>query len=328
MSPLRRMRSLLAKLLLRIFPFLALGLILLRLYPRDLLPGLAGIYYLTPTPVIAAVFLFPAFLHALWKRRRRPLVLYGLAGLLLAAWPFRGVLFPPPAVESPGEGRRVVFWTPDHYNFTTVDEAFAYLRGLDADIIGLVEGSVDIGRQRRCANELFPNYTMELLDYSMLVFHRGRTLERSFTFVGDGRGALSTVEIALPDTGQRLRVALYDQVSNPFLHRGDSLRETVRILMEKPELPTLLMGDFNLPKSSLLLRPVREHFEATRPRGRVGLPHTYPRFLPLVTIDQVWTRGDFTLHHARILDTTLSWHRPIVLNLSLHGTSGKARKPR
>jgi hypothetical protein len=322
------MRSLLAKLLLRIFPFLALGLVLLRIYPRDLLPGLAGIYYLTPTPLIAAVFLFPAFLHALWQRRTRPLVLYGLGSVLLAAWPFRGVLFPPPEVDLPADSRKVVFWTPDHYQFTSVDEGFAYLRGFDADIIGLVEGSVDIGRQRWRASELFPNYTMELLDYSMLVFHRGRTLERSFTFVGDGRGALSTVEFALPDTGQPLRIALYDQVSNPFLHRKDSLREAVRILMEKPDLPTLLMGDFNLPKSSLLLRPVREHFQATQPRGRLGLPHTYPRFLPLVTIDQVWTRGNFTLHDARILDTTLSWHRPIVLNLSLHGTSGRARKPR
>ena len=221
---MRPIRSIFANLLLRIFPFLAVALVLLRIYPRDLIPGLAGIYYLSPTPVIAAL-LFPAFLHALRKLRWRPLMLYGSAGVLLAAWPFRGVLSPPEPTEPPTEARKVVFWTPDHYHYTTVDEGFAYLRGLDADIIGLVEGSVDIGRQRWRASELFPHYTMELLDYSMLVFHRGRTLERSFTFVGDGRGALSTVVIELPGNRQRLRVALYDQVSNPFLHRRKSLRE-------------------------------------------------------------------------------------------------------
>ncbi len=322
MSLSRRFRTTSAKLLFRVFPCLALGLVLLRVYPRDLIPGLAGIYYLTPTPVIS-LFLLPAFFRALQQRHPRPAALFAIAGLLLAVWPFRGALFPRGPVDLPLEKeRRIVFWTPDHYHYTTVDEAFAFLRDLQPDVIGMVEGNVDIGRQKRVHGELFSNYTMELLDYAMIVLHRGRTIERGFTVVGKGRAALSTVTIEFPESAEPVRIALYDQNSNPFLHRKDSLREAVALLMEEPDLPTLLMGDFNLPKSSLLLRPVRKSFRPTDPRGPEGLPHTYPRFLPLVPIDQVWTRGGFTVHDARLLSTDLGWHRPIVLDLTLPDPDG------
>lgn len=298
---------------------IAFFLLLLHLWPGDRFPLLAPVYYLSPLPFIGLLFL-PGLVQQLRRRRWLAALLLALLTLAPALWHYRMLLAPAPSPaplpDATGEAQplRIVFWTPDHYEFSDLEEAFFFLADFNADVIGLVEGNVDFGRQKVLAREYFPHQQMELLDHGMLLIHSGELLHREIHRVDGGRGALQRCTLRL--RGREWQLALYDQDSNPFYSRGPSLREVAGLLPDR-SVPLLLMGDFNLPHSAPSLSPLRQRLRPVFPELRGQNPYTWPAAFPFLAIDQVWYSPHFQPAEVHLLSTPLARHRLIRMSMVL-----------
>lgn len=296
-----------------------LGLLLLMLHftISDRFAWLALIYLLTPFPIIGVLFL-PYALQRWCAGLKRTAVVLTLVAGAIPTWHFIR-----PALTSEvlhlnaasSESLKVVFWTPDHLEFTTVDEVFAYLATFDADIIAMVEGNVDHGRQKARAAELFPDYRMELLPMAMLLLHRGEVLEQTYHTVGNDSGFLNLCILKI--NGRELVVGIYDQVSNPLRRRTPAIREVRDLLAPFADGELLLMGDFNVPRTAYsvnqlgdILQPAFSCFENIN-------PYTWPEAFPFLAIDQVWFSDALSIRDARVVDTGLANHRLLSFQLPL-----------
>ncbi len=87
-------------------------------------------------------------------------------------------------------------------------------------------------------------------------------------------------------------------------------------------LPTLVVGDFNDWRNALARGPFAEHeFEqVTGPPSRF---RSFPAFLPMLSLDKAFTRGDITVDGVRLVRTKLtrraSDHLPLVIDFHLNG---------
>jgi endonuclease/exonuclease/phosphatase family metal-dependent hydrolase len=92
--------------------------------------------------------------------------------------------------------------------------------------------------------------------------------------------------------------------------------------LSSAHLPTLVAGDFNDWRNMLSQGPFAEHdFEqVTSPPSRF---RSFPAFLPLLSLDKAFFRGDITIRGARIVRSRLSHrasdHLPLVIDFHLSG---------
>jgi hypothetical protein len=307
-------------------PATILGFLLLLLHflLGDRVAGLAVVYYLTPLPLIGLLFL-PLLFRSIRRKKALPAIAAALLALAPAALHFKPLYFPRTTIESPAgkERLKVVFWTPDNYGATTVDEGFLYLSGLDFDIIALVEGNVDHGRQEALAKVHFPHHTMELLDHGMLLIHNGKLLDRSSRFVDGNRGGLQ--QCSLEWKGHTLALALYDQDSSPFYSRKASLQELSHHLLQV-EGPLLLMGDFNLPHTAPSLNSLDRFLDPIFPHVDQGSPFTWPEPAPFMAIDQVWFTWELQPVDVAVQRTGLAQHRLLRMEFGIAPAADPAAK--
>jgi endonuclease/exonuclease/phosphatase family metal-dependent hydrolase len=103
--------------------------------------------------------------------------------------------------------------------------------------------------------------------------------------------------------------------------------QAVRLLLHSrflssAHLPTLIVGDFNDWGNALALGPFAAHdFEQlTGPPSRF---RSFPAFLPMLSLDKAFTRGDIAVHEVRVVRTRLarraSDHLPLVIDFHLNG---------
>lgn len=300
---------------IRLVTGIGTALLLLHLLIGDRWAPLAPLYYLSPFPLIGLLFL-PGLFRQFHRRRWPRAGLFLFLCLAPACWQYRALLLPHPPVApaASAQSLRVLFWTPDHYAYTSLPEAFAWMASLDADVIALVEGNVDFGRQKTLAKTHFPHQSMQLLDHGMLLIHSGEFLHRAFHFVDKQRGALQLCRLRI--RGHELHIALYDQNSNPLYSRAPSLRQLHQRL-PAPEVPVLLLGDFNLPHNAPSLAPLRRSLAPVFPHVNEGLPYTWPDSLPFLAIDQVWFSPHFQPLDVAVLPTSMARHRPILMNFTI-----------
>jgi endonuclease/exonuclease/phosphatase (EEP) superfamily protein YafD len=293
------------------------ALVLLHLTVKDAFALLSPVYLVTPMPLPGLLFLPTAVIDVY----RRQHTWAAVAWLLIVLCCFQFIApqrwlvsttVPPEASAQ----LKVVLWTPDNMQFTTVDDAFALLATYDADIIGLIEANVDHGRQLARRRELLPDHRMEMLPHGMLLLHRGECIVQSYHTFDNQRGGLNLCTLHIH--GRTLTVALYDQDSNPLLSRRrsiNSLRATLREL-ESPNI--LLMGDFNAPHSAASVSQLERDLDPLFPHIQAFNPHTWPAFLPLVSIDQVWLSRTITANAVKIQTTGQATHKLLVFDAYVH----------
>jgi endonuclease/exonuclease/phosphatase family metal-dependent hydrolase len=80
--------------------------------------------------------------------------------------------------------------------------------------------------------------------------------------------------------------------------------------------PTLLFGDLNAPPDSEELQPLLQRMRDPW-LGMDNPGHTYPASAPTRRIDYILVSDHFRVRHARVLDSTASDHRPVVVELAL-----------
>lgn len=291
------------------------GLLLLHVTVRDAVRWLSPLYFLTPFFAIGILFV-PAALESLYRRNFRLGLLLCLIAAFFPFWHFSAPVrwfteAPTPHPDS--VPLRVFFWTADHYEFTSVDEAFQFYAASDADIIAVIEGNVDFGRQKWRASEWMPDYRLELLPEAILLLHRGKLHNVQNVYFDNRNGFVALCDIEL--RGKRFYLALYDQRSNPLVSRVAAIRQLGEMLRPLAPQPVLLMGDFNSPHNAYGVGQLRSILRPLFPQFRQGNPYTWPELFPFVALDQVWFSDALSITDPRLHSTGKAHHRLITFTL-------------
>ena len=284
---------------------------LVRVSVQDALAVTAPIYYALP-PVVASLPLFLSSLLLLKNARLWPsfgcLVVALATGSLAFTQQYRGK---PCAAEF--TALRVLVWNVGHARKGWAPIA-ATIQQIDADLVGLIE----VGREDRVRHHLgekqFGEYQIYLPGGGLALLAKVPILEAKFYRFGR-RSRAATVQVDYK--GNLISVVLTDIESNPFVERAPLLKNPLLFAASAPNLPTIIMGDFNTPRDSVWFQPFRRAFRHAFEEAGVGWAPTWPTFFPVIDTDHVWVSSAFKPQCAKTVWVRHSDHLPLVTELAL-----------
>lgn len=275
---------------------------------RDRFDGLSIIYYTTPWPVIATGLASFAF-RALQIRRNRSAGLYIIfAALAGFAWFRTSWYFAPPSSAAPDF--RVLLWNVRN-NEADFDAIAARIREFSPDAVALAEAgnhrsSIDFWRAA------FPEYTVDRLPQQMLTMSR-KNLQRQKSGVlapGSFFGA-HTTEIG----NREVMIVQADIDARPLRSRRQAIEELTTYIREYTGKPLILLGDFNTPRQSWHLDPMRRMLKHAFETRGAGLADTWPIPLTVLSLDQVWVSPELEVVSCTQGWSLMSDHRPVFVEL-------------
>lgn len=283
---------------------------ILRLSLRDLIPAFALLFYATPPPVLAVLSLVAA---GLWARRRkwRHTGACVLAAVACVFWWDQTAWFtndPIPAKST----LRVLFWNI-HRGKAGFERVADAVREADADVIGLVEADAYKGKTGPFWKKRFAEYDVCGPYKGILFMVRGGTIEEIVTTqLGGGYSRSFLVKLA----GKQRRFLVVDIKSYLFRARNRPITRLTRDMLRYANEPTVIMGDFSVPIESALLDPLRRFLHnAFETRGR-GSSGTWPGWLGLLSLDQVWVTPFVQVCKCEIVRSPLSDHRMVIVEIA------------
>jgi endonuclease/exonuclease/phosphatase (EEP) superfamily protein YafD len=294
--------------LLRLPSALALlvGLVL-HLTVADNAGVLRAVFYGTPLPVMAAGWLILSL--AFDKQRASGMTCMMLGALCAAWWPMQAYRFAGPQ-DSGAPILKVLSWNMAHENLPSADLQ-TLVETFKPDIAGLVE----VGARHSDPNPLLsappPGYAVQKFDHAMAIVVRG-SVRLVHQEIIDNVSKFAFAEAVVD--GVTWRVFIVDGVSNPLVSRAEVL---ARVLEEARGHPhTIVLGDFNTPVESALFDPWRAEFHHAFNEAGRGLRETWPRWVPVLTIDHIWSSQDAPPQHAQKRWLESSDHAALLAELS------------
>jgi endonuclease/exonuclease/phosphatase family metal-dependent hydrolase len=282
----------------------------------DTVRGFDLLYYVLPL-VITGALLLPAGL--LWLRtgsRGLGFACLACGALLIGTWIALDHVRNP--CETGDDDLRLVLW-----NVARGDggwEAIAdELAGEPADLIGLVEAYLDREQGPEFWRERFPEHRLVRLRGGLVLLVRGEVLDiRMLVFGNRSRWGVADLRVR----GRPLRVVLVDLEADPLSPRGPLLEEIVSVAKEGRTWPQVVMGDFNTPIDATRLDELRESFDEAFEAAGTGLRGTWPRYLPLFKLDQIWVAQEISVACATKRFSKLSDHALLNVRLGEWGAGG------
>ena len=257
--------------------------VLLHLTVRDRIIGLSLLFYATPWLVITAGAA-AAGLFWRWKKRRVLAAAFALlTGAAFTVW-LRSSWQHHPRPAARGE-LRVVHWNVSR-PARGLPAIAAWLRAQDADVITLAEGH---SRRRSTLAQWqaeMPGY--ETLEFTgeMTCLIRGRIVAREDReFSPDAYCALIRAEVR----GHPLTILQVDVAPSTRRPHARAFAELTALIRPHLGENLLVLGDFNAPRESAFLTPFRTELTQAFESAGNGLAETWPTFLPVLSLDQIWT---------------------------------------
>jgi endonuclease/exonuclease/phosphatase (EEP) superfamily protein YafD len=300
-----------AFLLLTVCPLAVLILAtLIRLTVRDRVPYAATIFYATPPPLLVVLALFVGLrLRRLkWIRVARVVGIAGTIQFVVWGW----VAFRGEQPEPPDDSMRIVFWNVSRGDFGYEDVA-KQIASFDADIVTMTE-SIGRGQAPDFWRSSCPDYTPLPLSSGMTLLVRGdaELVEH------DRAGPVCRWRVAdVSVRGQSLQVAVVDFTSNPILFRRPGFDALGELFERRGDGPLILAGDFNTPIDSAVAGRLRQQATNAFEQSGHGFRETWPVFLPLMKLDQLWGNRQIRWHRCRQLWSLHSDHRPVVAEFAI-----------
>ena len=275
---------------------------------RDRFDGFSVIYYTTPWLVTAAGMAALGF-HARRTRRNRSAGFYNiLAAGAVIAWLWTSWYSAAPVAAKPDF--RVLLWNVRN-NEADFDDIAARIREFSPDVVALAEA----GKRRNSIDfwrAAFPDYSVERLPQHMLTMSRKNLQHQKSGVLAPGSffGA-HTSQIGSRD----LMIVQADIDARPLRSRRKALEELTTYVREHAGKPLILLGDFNTPRQSWHLDPMRSMLKhAFETRGS-GLADTWPIPFPVLSLDQVWVSPELEVVSCRQGWSLMSDHRPVFVEL-------------
>lgn len=273
-----------------------------RLMVRDRVPGLAVLFYATPLPVLAGLFFAGA---AVWwsAGSRRGAVVSLAAAIAIGAWTASAMMRFAPDRGPGADTIRLLLWNVAASK--DADGRLAAIAHEGADVVAFVETNMSaLSAEGQVAADV--RKRMALLAPGAIVEEECADL---------GSGARCRIFSFLVRE-RALRLVLFDSAGNPIRDRRRGM-ERFHARFATLEGPTIVMGDFNLPADSAWFDPLRAtHVNAFEAAGH-GWAGTWPVFAPVLQLDHVWVSREAEVVQARHGWSTLSDHRPVIVDVRL-----------
>jgi hypothetical protein len=194
------------------------------------------------------------------------------------------------------------------------DEIARSLPPFDVDVIGLVEAGSRGPERQKFWEENFPEHNVYLPGGGLAIITRGDVRRISLQPL-DGISRFVDAEIDLE--GRLVRVLLVDLDASVRFDKRGLIADVFRAANSTPEVPTIVMGDFNTPVDSRWFDRIRSRFQHVFEQAGSGMLLTWPASLPLVAIDHVWVSDGLVPTCATIEAHTTSDHKAVTAHLTL-----------
>lgn len=196
----------------------------------------------------------------------------------------------------------------------------------NADVIGLVEGTLATEEMRDFWTNAFPEYHFSQLGGRFQLLTRFPVSDCTPGIVGD-MCLYRRVDFQIGN--EQVGLMLIDIESTPHKSRELTLTALADYVAEDSSEKLILMGDFNTPDDSRHYAKLRELIPHHAFEQNGFGPHaTWPVPLPMMCLDQVWLKGFSAEQNLGTWHSTswLSDHRNVVVDLQLEnaGTSESA----
>jgi endonuclease/exonuclease/phosphatase family metal-dependent hydrolase len=179
--------------------------------------------------------------------------------------------------------------------------------------VGLVEADPDVPEDADRLQKALPEYQVYPVAGGMLVLSRFE-MESTRSLKIEQGGRVNIMNLSLPK--RPLTVAVVDMESSPFYDRGKVIEGVFAESMRESSAASIVMGDFNTPRSSAHFDPIRSKWRHAFETSGCGWIETWPFFLPLLAIDHIWLQGDIRSARCR---HGLSWcsdHQSVTADLT------------
>ena len=110
---------------------------------------------------------------------------------------------------------------------------------------------------------------------------------------------------------------MVDIESNLSSNRGPLIARVHEIATSLPS-PTIVLGDFNTPHTSVFFREFRQSFQHAFESSGSGLIPTWPALCPALALDHIWLSADVTPVRTRTLRTFRSDHALVIADVTLN----------
>lgn len=292
--------------------WIIVGILLRVTRVRDSFDWLALVFYTTPWPAIAAGFgVFAIRSRWLGKSHafRRYVLLTGGALFTWMATSWYSETAPPGVPPT----LRVVHWNVARPDFM-LPRAIAWLRAQDADIICIAEAQPLVKRTLEQWQTAFPEYHLQPAPGELICLVRGELLSPSGGSLGpSSHYALHRLRVR----GRELQLLQVDIDPNPRRSRRVPVARLIALAGAEKSGNLIIAGDFNLPRESVLLDPLRRDFRQCFEAAGRGLAETWPALVPALSLDQVWAGRAWQPVACRHGWSWISDHRPVVADFAL-----------
>ena len=190
-------------------------------------------------------------------------------------------------------------------------------------VLCLAEARSTVGAAPDRWSAEFPGYASQPGPGTMLCLVRGEVLGCELGSLAPGSFyALHRLRVR----GREVRVLQVDLYARPLESRRAPFARIGEIARRQADGDLIIAGDFNTPRESAHLDPLRADFvHAFEARGR-GLAETWPIPALALSLDQVWLGRRWRVVDCVQPWTVLSDHRPVVVTLA-EGPSRGAISP-
>ena len=195
------------------------------------------------------------------------------------------------AVEEKNLQIRMVSWNVAHTHFGH-EPIMNRLIPLQADLMALAEVGKWTEETQRAYETNFPKHQAVLLGHEMAVIHRGKLIGKSVKYDHE-YGGVCHVEFEFDDTP--LHLVFVDLKPQPYRSKKKHMAFVYDELEQIGKKENVIIaGDFNLPLDSIYLEDLRENYDHCA-KYVSGWIETWPRPIPLLTIDHVWAGRDLSV---------------------------------
>jgi len=275
------------------------------------------LFYALPLIVIAGIWLAAG---VVWMRNRRPIYSCACAAAALIAgglW-IHGAYFANDC-EASTDSLRIFTWNTAR-GFASWPRVAEQVGKTDPDLIGLVEAGGSTKEWQQFWAQHFPDHQVFLAGGGLVVLTRGKIVDKSLRRLV---GTSACADVRIDFDGRLVRMLLIDAVVHPFSNRSEVVGRAFELARETPELPTIVMGDFNTPNDSIWFDEVRHDFTHAFEQAGRGMLTTWPAPAPILAIDHVWLSEQFQIDCASIGWSWASDHRPVVVDVRFHDEGGE-----
>jgi len=278
----------------------------LHLTVKDGWQPLAVFYYGLPLPILLAGWMSLVLVSSL----KLPVGRFcaGMAVVTLG-WCLSASYKRNPAPPAQVPALKTLFWNMAHARLPSEDLT-AIFEQEKPDIATFVEVGSRWGDPSPLLTKVPQGYQVMKLSNAMAIIVRGKATLVRQTYLPS---STKLMEFRAVVDGTAWKVVIADVLSSPTKSRADSI--ATALTWAKGQQRTLVMGDFNTPIDSVHFAPWRTEFHHGFTGAGRGYQETWSSWLPVLTIDHVWSSMDAPPVEARKIWKPSSDHAALIVRV-------------